>query len=409
MLNGVVISEGSAITRVVGISLFAIIFLWTINKNLHSQKFAIIYVYIVYLALSILFLSSNYMASYRMLAKYSGALLCLPLAFNLTSGMRDIIKINKYFIVFTILFIFNFCIANILKLGGSRYGTIGVDTGSLFDDALYTNVLALIMLPLLLSVISKHKNILIILYLLNVAITVVCFKRTVIAGLIACILFFIAAYAYYNVRYIKYRISKRIFSKQQILLSVIAIVSLSVAFSDLFLLQTQAREKRMEAGLDITNEGRFVELKMISYDILYNNSNWVKLFGKETFNTVGTYSLSVSGSIDERMIHDNYGIILNGGGIFGLVFHLVILFFPLVLFRKYTRGIILNNLQDRLLYIAFLSIFLLSVIASFSGTLWITLYPSLCYTLEGAILRYFYNLGRKKQADVKEVEAYYGR
>lgn len=400
MVNGILIAKGSFITKAVGVAVFAIIFFYTINNFRHTKIFSIIYFYVAYLALSIFFLSSDFGYSYRMYAKYAGALLCLPLAFNLTSEVGDIRRISKFFVIFAALFVINFFMANALNFsaalgyGESRYGGEGADTGALFDDSLYTNVLALIMLPFILISISKRKNILLVLYLLCLAITIICLKRTVLFGLAVCMLFFIGAFIFFNTKYKKYKFTGSVFSKKQTLVAVIGIILVVTIFSDVFFRQVEARGRRFEEGYDYSQEGRFVELGMIFNDIVNNDSKMVTIFGRETFNTVGTYSLSATGSINDRMIHENYGIIINGGGLFGLSFHLIVLFFPLYLFWKYTSKIPLRNLPDRLLYIAFLSIWGLSIIASFSGTIWLCLYPSMTYVLEGAILRYFYDRKR---------------
>lgn len=394
MLNGIVIPKGSAVALIFSCTVFTYIIYCNLFLNKYINKFILIYVYLLYIALLIFLFSSNYFASYRLWVKYSNGLLCLPVAFNLISEDTDRKETIKMLIVFIILFIVNYALANILHLGGSRYGTEeGIETGNLFDEALYLNVCALILLPYMFLYIKKYRMLLLIAYALNIVVTIVCFKRTVILCIIISIALFIFLYQLLNKKHVSIPFVGNILSKRQVTMTLISILVLGGIFAGIFMAQLESRGNRI--GADLSSETRTQELELIIKDIIYNKSDKTFFLGQETFNTVGTYAGGIFG---KRMIHENYGIMLNGGGIIGLTFYLIVYFWILYLFFKYTKGYYYLNtdLEARLLYIAFLCLWIVFLIASFSGTIWLTIYPAICHTLQGMILRYFYN-GQNKE------------
>ena len=118
-------------------------------------------------------------------------------------------------------------------------------------------------------------------------------------------------------------------------------------------------------------------------------SDGVSLLGQETFHTVGTYA---NGAFGDRMIHTNFGIILNGSGFIGLLFYLVLsLYFLVVLFRTVRNSVLTENLFARKLYVTYLVLWTVYNVASFSGTIWLTMYPAFNFLIMGAILRFFYD------------------
>lgn len=52
-----------------------------------------------------------------------------------------------------------------------------------------------------------------------------------------------------------------------------------------------------------------------------------------------------------------------------------------------------NNVVARKFYVAFICLWTIFLIASFSGTIWNPLYSSIHFALSGIILRYFYEYG----------------
>lgn len=389
MLNGIVIPKGSAVALIFSCIVFVYIVYCNIFANQYINKFILIYLYLIYIAFSIFLLSSNYFASYRLWVKYSNGLLCLPIAFNLVSTNDAREKVMKITGVFVVLFILNYALANIFHLGGSRYGTEeGIETGNLFDEALYLNVCALIIFPYIFSYYYKKFRILtLVTYALNIAITIVCLKRTVILCIVMYIFLFTILYRYFNKGKQYMPFVGNILSRQQVIATFVSILIFGSMFAGLFMNQLNARGDRI--GADLSSETRTQELELIVKDIVYNTSDKIFFLGKETFNTVGTYA---GGAFGRRMIHENYGIMLNGGGIIGLSFYIIINLWILYLFLKYTKNSDLSeNLESRLLYIAFICLWVIFLIASFSGTIWLTIYPAITHTLQGVILRYFHD------------------
>ncbi len=388
MLNGIVIPKGSIITSIFSASLFFYILYSTLTVNIDVKKFGIVWIYLIYIAISIFLLSTNYFASYRMWIKYSNGLLCLPIAFTLITTEDDRKNVMKILCIFITLFILNYVLSNLLHLGGSRYGTeSGIETGNLFDEALYLNVCALIMFPYIFTYLEKGRTLLLIAFAISVAITIVCFKRTIILCTIICLILYLYSYYRFNRKYPHIPFVGNILSQKHIIITIIGIIVLSISFAGVFMAQLDARADRI--GAELSSETRVQELKMIIDDIIYNPSHSLFFFGRETFNTVGTYA---GGSFGNRMIHENYGIMLNGCGIIGLTFYLIIVFYSLWLFFKYTKECDLStNLKGRLLYISFLCLWIIFFIASFSGTIWLTIYPAINYILQGMILRYFFD------------------
>lgn len=397
MMVGIIIPKKSPITLGFNIMTFIYLAYFNIIINKEYTPFRYIYVWSSFILIMILYSSSAGYASCRMWMKYAMALLCLPAGFVLFDTQSRIVKFSKLLYACVLLFCINFIIANVLHLGGSRYGVEnGIDTGNLFDNALYTNVIALIFTPILFE---DRKNIAykITILCICIIITIVCFKRTVIACLFAvAVIYIVGTY------YIKYKYGETneepILSKKIKTLALVAIFAVSTFFYPIFLNQLAAREERLNANVE--SEGRVQEFIYICDDILQTDDLQKCLLGKETFNTVGTYAHGLFGN---RMIHEDYGIVLNGLGVIGFIFLIYVNFKPLFIYRRYyLDGYLEDNSTSRCMILCFLSVWFTYIFATFSGSIWQGFFPQIAFAAMGVCIRFFYEEGNIFESETEE-------
>ena len=207
-------------------------------------------------------------------------------------------------------------------LGGDGYtdDISGIELGNLMDDSLHTNICVMAFVPLALIIKAAKRELFLILYVIfSIVLTIVILKRTPIVCIGIAILTYFAGIIYLSNLFGKIDTSNlrlKIRTKFVAFISVIILVSL---FSTVLYRNFEARSDRFNRGL--AKEGRTRELIAISEDVLLGNDKINFLFGQETFNTVGTYA---GGKFKKRMIHDNFGIIINGAGIIELIFYIFI-------------------------------------------------------------------------------------
>ena len=392
MLNSIAFEKGSMITVVMHVMIIMYLLYYNFLKNRFWGTFGYIYIYLVFLFVLTILSSSNLPYSFKMLIKYAEELLFLPVSFCIFYRRENIEKMWGVMKGMILLFIVNYVIANIFHLGGSLYVEMeGGDTGNIEDEGHYICACFCAVLPLAAMRGSRNRVMWAVAVAFAIALVLSTLKRTSMV----CVIVPFLVYAWYSVRFkLKYdglRISSLPVKK------VIVFVLLSFAFFTFVQSFHEIIEKRYEArserfGNNFGKEGRVLELGYIYNDIVVKGNLQTFLFGKETFNTVGTYA---DGKFGKRMIHENYGIILNGTGIVGLVIHLCINLYMIILFFRYSKRVELSgNDIARRFYVAFVSLWWIFFIASFSGTIWNPLYSSMHYALTGMILRYFYEYGQ---------------
>lgn len=402
ILNGIIIPKGSLVTIGFNGLVFLYCCAYIVRCTSLWKKFGFLYLYLIFLFVMALLTSSDFFHSLRMWMKYSISIMCLSIGFDIFDNDESIHRLWNALKIFFFLFVANFTVANIYHLGGSRYGTeaMGAETGNLFDEALYTNIAVIIIMPYMLHKYKQQNTlVLIMLTALISIITILLMKRTVIICLFVAILCFPILWQYLKMRYGKLTIY---FPTRLILLGLVFICCFLFVFQDSIGQQYNARTKRFDMGLK--QEGRTQELEIISKDIMSNKDFKTFLLGQETFNTVGTYA---KGKFGNRMIHENYGIFLNGTGIIGTIIYIYIHMYLLFIFFRYIKNVNFNDISAYLLYIAYLSLWLTFVLASFSGTVWLIFYPSIHYMISGMILRYFYERGQIDNALYRKTENRY--
>ena len=391
MFNSIAFEKGSSITVVMHIVIMLFLLYYNFLRNRFWAAFGYIYLYLLFLFVLTVLTSTNLPYSFKMLIKYAEELLFLPVSFCLFSGKDYIDKMWKVMKIMLVLFIVNYLIANIFHLGGSLYVEVeGGDTGNIEDEGHYICACFCAILPLALMKGSQNRMIWGIAVAFAIALVLSTMKRTSMI----CVIVPFLIYAWYRFWFkMKYDGVQSALSVKRIVISVLLIVvffSFVQSFHEIIEKRFEERSERF--GNNFEKEGRVLELEYIYDDIVVNGDFQTFLFGKETFNTVRTYA---NGKFGKRMIHENYGIILNGTGVVGLMIHLGINLYLIFLFFRYSRRVDLSeNDIARRFYIAFIGLWWIFFIASFSGTIWNPLYSSMHYALTGMILRYFYEYGQ---------------
>lgn len=342
MMNGLLIPKGSPITIILNILIFSYFFIYSIFKPYLMIKFAPIYLYMFFLFVLIILSSSEYFASLRMWTKYSISLMCFPVSFDIFKRGDSINNLWHLFKYFIILFLVNYIVCNVFHLGGDGYtdDLSGIELGNLMDDSLHTNICVMAFIPLVLYIKLAKNELLLILYVIfSIILTFVILKRTPIACIGIAIISYIIGIACLSHLFGKIDMSTIRLKVKTKFIAIIFIVILASIYSTVLYRNLDARSDRFNQGLG--KEGRTRELLYITDDVLLGNDVGKFLLGQETFNTVGTYA---DGKFKKRMIHDNYGIIINGSGIIGLFFYIFInLYMLLLLYRYAEKEIIRNN------------------------------------------------------------------
>lgn len=404
MSNSIAFEKGSSITIVMHIVIMAFLLYYNFLRNRFWSAFGYIYLYLLFLFVLTILTSTNLPYSFKMLIKYAEELLFLPVSFCLFSNRTYIEKMWGVMKVMLVLFIVNYLIANIFHLGGSLYVEVeGGDTGNIEDEGHYICACFCAILPLAMMNGGKSR----ILWGTAVAFAIALVLSTMKRTSMICVIVPFLVYVWYRFWFkLKY---DGIMQSALSVKRVTGFVLLAVFF--FFFVQSfqTVIEKRFEERSErfsnnFEKEGRVLELQYIYDDIIVNGDFQTFLFGKETFNTVRTYA---NGKFGKRMIHENYGIILNGTGVVGLCIHLGINIYLIILFFRYSRRVDLSgNDIARRFYVTYIGLWWIFFIASFSGTIWNPLYSSMHYALTGMILRYFYECGQTyEDADLLIEEA----
>lgn len=360
----------------------------TVARGIYNKKFIFVYLYIIFLVLLVIIQSSDYLYSFANLVKYIMGLMCLPIGFNILSSTSKYKEFQKTGISCLMIYVINIFLANIFDWRNSDglYSVDGLRFGNLFGDSMYENAYLVASLFLLLTFFSKYKKGIILLLVACSILVIINMKRTTIAVLIIGLVAYLILYfkdntlkkqlSLIHLKYLKYFL-------------IMFIISIPFSYSYMKV-NYDARQKQFaKAREDITNEGRVAEFLVISNDIFCSNKISLFLFGKETFNLVGTYG---NGSFGGRQIHNDYSKLINGTGVIGLFFWILI-FCRLITWMQYLRK---TNSCDKgkigaILYPLYFSFIIIYCISMTSGVMDAVLSSSFFYASLGGMLRYFYN------------------
>lgn len=360
-------------------------------KSKMTGKFAYIYFYIAFIVILICIQSSDYFYSFKLLGKYAISLLCLPLGFSILSSVRKFREFQRTGIICMLLFLINTFLANVFDWGGSGYTEQGLEMGNLFSDAMYQVVYSIISIFLLIILFPSRRRFIFILSAICGIVVVVSMKRTTMFAL------FVGMLSYQFFCFIYGKSLKRLFRFHLKYLTnfFLLILLFSPFFLSYFFINLEARQNTFEkAREDITEEGRIAEFIYITDEILRSDKTLTLLFGKETFNLVGTYA---NGRFGLRQIHGDYSVLLHGTGVIGCFAWFFIHLYLVLWIVKLKRTSYSKNVNySTVLYSIFLSLIFVQCIIMGAGSLGLVISSSFFYASLGGILRYFYNKNQIK-------------
>ncbi len=384
-LVGVILSKGTAVGLVISGLMFALTIYYGFVSNMFRSIFGSIYFFILFVFFLILLTSSNYPFSYRMWLKMSMGLLALPLGFNIFHCEENLQRYWRNLVIIVHIYIVYIVLANLLHFGGG-YGKedLEFETGNLFAEALFSNVYILTMIPFFIRY-NKSKAYTLLVMSIAAVLIIVNMKRTPIACGIISVMVMVSVLYYLN---LKYGILKTgISSKKYVVAFMLLFGCAFLYFQDTIEMQIENREKRFQRG-SMEKEGRVKELLYIYEEIVEYGDLRKMLFGKETFNIVGTYA---NGKFGNRQIHEDYGMLLHSTGIIGLAWYLGIQIFLLFLPYKRRYHVLFSHHQEnRLLLATYTSLIIIHFVSMTSGVIRMSFSEMIYYMTLGLILRFFY-------------------
>lgn len=384
-LVGVILPKGSDI----GLSITGVMFALTVYYGFISNKFRAVFgsvlFFIIFVFLLILLNSNNLFFSYRMWLKMCMGMLALPLGFNIFHCEENVQKYWRNLIIIVHIYIVYIVLANLFHFGGG-YGKEDLDfeTGNLFAEALFSNVYILTMIPFFIRY-NTSKTYTILIMSIAAVLIIVNMKRTPIACGVVSVMVIVSVLYYLNIKYGILR--SDISSKKYFVVFLLLFGCTFLYFQDKIEVQIEKREKKFQEG-NMEKEGRVKELMYI-YEETVENGDIIKLlFGKETFNIVGTYA---NGKFGNRQIHEDYGMLLHSTGIVGLFWYLGIQVFLLILpyWRRF-NVLFVHNQDNRLLLAIYTSLIIVHFVSMTSGVIRMPFSEIIYYMTIGLILRIFY-------------------
>ena len=362
ILNGVLIARAGFITLLVNTLIFLYLLYCNFIKNNYWAKFNFVYLYFIFLFILILLQSSELYLSFRMWLKYFMSWLCLPIGFGIFGNPTKETSIRRMLYSFIFLFLFNYVLMHFFNIGVGKYAygeLAGAERGSMFDEALYLNVAIVALFPFIFR--NGRYNLLALIGIsLTIVLTIMYMKRTVLVNIIIVVVLFLSFKTYFVLKYGKNRIE--LYSNSIVRRGIVVLTILAAFFYFQNVIYGQYELRRNDFNRSINKENRSQELVFIIDEITGNKADTkLFLFGKETFNTVGTYA---KGKFGNRMIHENIGIILNGTGLVGLIWYVLINIYVLFLFLHYSSLVDLSgNNEARLLYIVYITYWCIYMVA----------------------------------------------
>ena len=176
-------------------------------------------------------------------------------------------------------------------------------------------------------------------------------------------------------------------SKKYVVVFILLFGCSFLYFQETIELQIEKREKKFQRG-SMEKEGRVKELLYIYEEIIEKGDLPKMLFGKETFNIVGTYA---NGKFGNRQIHEDYGMLLHSTGIVGLFWYLGFQVFLLVLpYLRRFNFLFIHNQDNRLLLASYTSLIIIHFVSMTSGVIRMPFSEIIYYMFLGLILRHFY-------------------
>ncbi len=379
-LNSILFAKQSYPTYIVN-GFFLLFTLYVTFKYVEIKRFMIpMYLFFIYLLILISF-SSDFFYSAQIYIKTLIPALFLPISFSFIKDIDHLKKFNKILILLICLYLINFIIANIFKLGRTAYGKEGffsLYVGNVFTEGLNSIAYILVILPLILYLNKRHKKFVIFLGVLAFVALLLNLKRISILAVFIGYFFLIF-------------FSKR---KSYFIKSIVPIILLLLILYPFYKepLQYQFLNRSSRFTEDFyENEGRYIETKLVWNEVFSFNFIPQSLFGKEMFNSPGNYGGGVFG---ERPLHMDYNSLLFGSGILGLLFYFYYNIAILNYFLKLKKHLPSKNNLINIMNATFIAIFLMSFIISISGSFGSVVFTTVRSIYLGAILGIYNNYYR---------------
>lgn len=376
-LNSILFAKQSSPTYIVN-GFFLLFTLYVTFKYVEIKRFMIpMYLFFIYLLILISF-SSDFFYSAQIYIKTLIPALFLPISFSFIKDIDHLKKFNKILILLICLYLINFIIANIFKLGRTAYGKEGffsLYVGNVFTEGLNSIAYILVILPLILYLNKRHKKFVIFLGVLAFVALLLNLKRISILAVFIGYFFLIF-------------FSKR---KSYFIKSIVPIILLLLILYPFYKepLQYQFLNRSSRFTEDFyENEGRYIETKLVWNEVFSFNFIPHSLFGKEMFNSSGKYGGGIFG---ERYLHVDYNSLLFGAGIFGLLFYFYYNVIILKYFLRLKKKFQYKDNTINMMNATFIAVFLMSFIISFSGSFGLVIFTSIRSIYLGAILGIYNN------------------
>ncbi len=373
------------------------------KTGISKQNFPII-VFLLYLLVKVL-MSSNILTSINQYATLFIAMSVFPVAFKYFNNFKGFIIISKISFLFLIFYLLNLVISNFFLESSFKGYFLENDetvwhTGNIFTNGLNSVAFLSVAAPIIIPFIrrKRQKKLYIILLIIAIVTVLISFKRVSILAIPT---------GYMVILFLNRDLIKT--SKYIILMLFFLIVTFTM-YSNIIEQQFQAREQTFTRT--ISYEPRYVETILVWNQALSFSSISESLFGKELFNSVNNYGLTID---KKRMIHVDYNQLLHGAGFLGLFWYLYI---HLYLIRKmrlyssnshYLNQILSNSTDDKKVFFKysssiFYAFIIVSLFLSLGGGFHLVLFNAIKYLFLGSILGIWYNVYTNKNNLLKDVE-----
>lgn len=361
----------------------AICFIYLVHTNItqvHYKKFmAPLYSYLFYLLILFTFVSSDYAHSLKGVIKVSMTFMMLPIAFQYIQG-KELLNVfyHKIFLLM-IFYLSNFFIMNFLGISFKGYGS-DISTGNIFTEGLHAMAYSLLLLPLI-SIDFKNKKLLLFIGIIVFITLLLTMKRTSIVGVLFGYTIFLICLK-----------KKGNLIKGLLVAIVIGLLTFPL-YSDKLFKQIENRNTQLELG-HLEDEARYAESVLIFSEIFSFKDLTYSFFGKELFNSSGTYG---GGDINwgDRQLHSDYSLLLHGSGIVGIIWYMLVQIVIVLVYLDYKKKVLqICGYTKYLDYInaTFYSFFFLSFFLSLSGGVDGIIYNCVRYVFLGSVLGIFYRI-----------------
>jgi hypothetical protein len=335
--------------------------------------------YLLFLLILFFFVTSEYVHSLKGVMKVSMTFMMFPISFQIIRTPELLNVFYKKLILLMILYLINFFTMNLLGISFKGYGN-DISTGNIFTEGLHAMAYCLILIPLIALTYERKK----LLFFIAIAVFItllLTMKRTSIVGVV----FGYAIFLFSLKRKIK-------FLKGLIVAVLIGLLSYPL-YSDKLQKQIDNRGEQLEVK-HLEDEARYAETVIIFSDIFSFKDPAYSFFGKEIFNSSGTYG---GGDLywGNRQLHSDYSLLLHGSGIIGLLWYFLVQIIILKVYFSFRRKVYaICGYTKQLDYInaTFLSFFYLSFFLSLSGGVDGIIYNCVRYMFLGAIIGHFYTI-----------------